>query len=114
MKIRKFSTILVVLLLFFGFLTIQINGAYYISIENEKKSTVSNLSISDNVGCEWNRTWGGDKPDVAIDMKIDSSNNIYITGATDFKGAGMSLFLLKYNSLGDLQWNRTWSVIGKT
>ena len=114
MKIKKFSIILIVSVLFFGLIVSQINAANYISREYGKKSTNSNLSISNNAGCEWTRTWDASQQDMAIDIKVDSSNNIYVTGASNFQEVGMSLFLLKYNSLGDLQWNRTWAVTGET
>lgn len=114
MKIKKFSIILIVFVLFFSLLVSQIITTSYISRENAKKITKSNLSTSDNAGCEWNQTWGGIERDIAVDIKVDSSNNIYVTGATDFDGAGMSLILLKYNSSGDLQWNRSWADTGET
>ncbi len=115
MKIKKFSIILIAFTLFFGLLISQINTTTYISKENGKKSVNSNLSISNNAGCEWNRTWDGYQQDTVLDIKVDSSNNIYVTGASNFPiGWWMSFFLLKYNSSGDLQWNRTWAVTGDT
>lgn len=42
-------------------------------------------------------------------MVIDSSGNIYLVGDTYSFGAGKSnLFLLKFNSSGDILWNKTW------
>ncbi|MFX1375283.1 MAG: SBBP repeat-containing protein [Promethearchaeota archaeon] len=114
MKINKFAIILIGFILFFGLFSTQINNTNYVSRENGKKSADSSLSISNNAGCEWNRTWDKDGEDVAIYIKIDSSDNIYVTGASNFQGSGMSLFLLKYNSSGNLQWNRTWAVTGDT
>ncbi|MFX1316848.1 MAG: SBBP repeat-containing protein, partial [Promethearchaeota archaeon] len=114
MKLKKFSIILITFMLFFGLLVGQISTTTCISKDNGKKNVNSNLSISNNAGCEWNRTWDGYQQDAALDIKVDSSNNIYVTGASNFGEVGMSLFLLKYNSLGDLQWNRTWAVTGDT
>ena len=114
MKIKNFSIILIVFVLFFSLLVGQIITTSNISRENGKKSANSNLSISNNAGCEWNRTWGGIKRELGVDIKVDSSNNIYVTGATDFEGTGMALVLLKYNSSGDLQWSRSWADIGDT
>jgi len=116
MKIKKFSIILIVFVLFFSLLVGQIITTSNISRENGKKSANSNLSISNNAGCEWNRTWGGIKGELGVDIKVDSSNNIYVTGASNFNTIGwwVSFFLLKYNSSGDLQWYRTWAVTGAT
>ncbi|MFX1296886.1 MAG: SBBP repeat-containing protein [Promethearchaeota archaeon] len=116
MKIKKFSIILIAFTLFFSLLVGQSNTTTCISKNNGKKNLNSNISMSNNGGCEWNRTWDGYLQDTALDIKVDSSNNIYVTGVSNFKtvGGGQSLILLKYNSLGDLQWSRTWAVTGDT
>ncbi len=58
---------------------------------------------------QWNRTWGGSYTDYYTAITVDSSDNIYLTGSTDSYGAGESdMFLVKYNNLGELQWNKTW------
>lgn len=105
---------MIILLLSFSLLVSQITAIIYISRESGNKNANSNLSISNNAGCEWNITWGGNEQDLAVGIKVDSLDNIYVTGATDFDGSDMSLILLKYNSSGDLQWNRTWAVTGDT
>jgi hypothetical protein len=75
----------------------------------------------------WNRTWGGIGNDSAIDISLDSSNNIYITGIYNVSsepvagisasknivaqpppGYGGYIVLLKYDSSGEYQWNKTW------
>lgn len=64
----------------------------------------------DDSGVElWNRTWGGSAWDSGWGVIVDSSNNIYITGITTSFGAeNGNIILLKYDSSGVLQWNRTW------
>ncbi|MHA1507545.1 MAG: Loki-CTERM sorting domain-containing protein [Promethearchaeota archaeon] len=57
---------------------------------------------------QWDKTWGGSNIESGWAMKMDSSDNIFITGYTFSYGAGGDLFLLKYNSSGDLQWDTTW------
>ncbi len=99
----------------FGFgITIDIFDDIYIS-------GIYDYSISDSgVMClikfnpsgieQWNQTWDGISSDLAYDVAIDSSNNIYLGGVTNFGGleSGFSdICLVKYDSSGAYQWNRT-------
>lgn len=70
------------------------------------KGTTPKISNGDS----WNRTWGNEADnDWANDLVLDSSNNIYITGHTNSSETnGWEILLLKFNSSGDLQWNKTW------
>jgi len=67
----------------------------------------------DNLGnFLWNRTWGGPYNDFCWAMALDSSDNIFLAGDTQSFGAGNSdMCLVKFNSTGDLQWNKTWGDI---
>jgi len=59
-------------------------------------------------GQQWNITWGGSNDERAF-MALDSSNNIILVGYTNSFGAGnQDIVLVKYNSLGEEQWNTTW------
>lgn len=56
-----------------------------------------------------NTTWGDYYDERAQDITIDSSGNVYLTGYTDNFGAIVrDLFLIKYNTTGDLVYNTTW------
>jgi len=58
---------------------------------------------------QWNTTWGGSGGDLGYGIAVDSSDNIYLVGSTTSFGAGhYDMFLVKYNSLGEQQWNTTW------
>lgn len=60
----------------------------------------------------WNFTWGGVDSDIAQDLVLDTSNNIYLTGYTESFGSGSSdIVSIKFNSLGSQQWNKTWGGI---
>ncbi|MHA1821453.1 MAG: SBBP repeat-containing protein [Promethearchaeota archaeon] len=59
----------------------------------------------------WNTTWGGSSTEYAISVASDDISNIYITGRTQSYGAGLDdIFILKYNSSGNLLWSKTWGL----
>ncbi|MHA1698010.1 MAG: hypothetical protein ACTSWN_04130, partial [Promethearchaeota archaeon] len=56
----------------------------------------------------WNRTWGGSAGDVGYSVLGDGSY-IYTCGYSWSFGAGsLDLFLVKWDTNGNLVWNRTW------
>ena len=60
---------------------------------------------------EWNVTWGYRWPqDIGYDIAIDSNNNSYIVGYTEYYGTAVfdDIILIKCNSSGDEQWYQTW------
>ncbi|MFX1480394.1 MAG: SBBP repeat-containing protein [Promethearchaeota archaeon] len=58
---------------------------------------------------QWNRTWGGSGLEECVGVAVDSLDNIYLTGDTNSFGAGTyDMILIKYDSSGVQQWNRTW------
>jgi len=58
---------------------------------------------------QWNRTWSGIYGDNGEAIILDSFNNVYVAGVTTSFGEGENdIFLLKYDSSGVLQWNKTW------
>ncbi|MFX1314361.1 MAG: SBBP repeat-containing protein [Promethearchaeota archaeon] len=62
---------------------------------------------------QWNRTWGGVDEDGGEGLAIDSTNDVYVVGLTYSFGAGNGdMFLVKYDSSGIQQWNRTWGGTG--
>ena len=54
---------------------------------------------------QWQRTLDGSSTQLAYDVAVDSSDNVYIGGYTTVSGYGYFL-LAKYNSSGTLQWNK--------
>ena len=87
----------------------QSQNAYYTCAVIAKYSPTGTL--------EWQRFWGGVPPsgfsgtqDVGSGIIVDSSDNIYVVGHADSHIGGFSgkgALILKYNTSGTLQWQRT-------
>jgi len=62
---------------------------------------------------KWSRTWGGTSDDLGYGISLDTSNNVYVTGWTaSYSNGSYDIVLLKCNSSGDFEWNRTWGGAG--
>ena len=106
------ALICIVCILFLSFL-LQGNTALKDKQDNSSRLNLDFLSSSSipNV-ILWNTTWGGSGDDSAYDIGVDSLNNIYVAGrTTSFGAGGEDMVLVKYNSLGEQQWNTTWGGI---
>jgi hypothetical protein len=56
----------------------------------------------------WSRTWGGAGHEFAYGISV-LGNDVYVVGYTNSYGAGeYDIFLLKYDSAGNLIWYKTW------
>ena len=65
------------------------------------------LKYNTSGGLEWNRTWGGGIQDGAMEIVVDSSDNIYLGGTIDF-----DMCLVKFDNFGVWQWNRSGNIVG--
>ena len=67
------------------------------------------IKYSNNGSVKWNKTWGGFSEDSGVSLTVDLSNDIYVTGYTSSFGNGSyNICLLKFDSSGNLLWNKTW------
>ncbi len=61
----------------------------------------------------WTRTFGGDSTEYGYDMQVTPDRGFIVTGCTRSTGAGKKdVYLLKLDSLGQLQWSRTFGGAG--
>ncbi len=111
-KITRIKLIIITLGIIFAYSNLINTNFHYQSKDNEQSFEESRYfqqkqSGGNSVVSEWNRTWGGTRPDTGYGVALDSSNNIYITGGTYGVGS-TDMLLVKYDSSGVQQWNRTW------
>lgn len=81
-----------------GYTTSQGGGGYDLFLAKYNRDGV----------VQWQRVLGGAGTDAGYDIAIDSNDNIYVIGYTESQGAGGAEFLLvKYDTDGVLQWQRS-------
>ena len=56
----------------------------------------------------WNATWDSGKDDVCYTVALDSLGNIYLAGSTFTEPNNEDFCLVKFDTLGNFLWNRTW------
>jgi len=56
---------------------------------------------------KWHKTWGGSMTDDALGM-IGDLPYLYVAGMTGSFGQGIQIYLSKYDTAGNLIWNRIW------
>ncbi|MHA1269337.1 MAG: hypothetical protein ACTSPY_06070 [Candidatus Helarchaeota archaeon] len=90
----------------------QLGEFYTPNSQKESKDKIINVMKLEDENLytnEWNITWGGFSDEQSRRIAVDGLNNIYLCGYTSSFGAGGSdAFLVKYDSLGNQLWNRTW------
>ena len=77
------------------------------SYQNEGENFISTASLDEEIGYEWNRTWGFSSTDSGRGVAIDSLDNIYLAGYT-WISPPIQAALVKYDTSGNVIWSRTW------
>ncbi|MFX1408921.1 MAG: SBBP repeat-containing protein [Promethearchaeota archaeon] len=108
MKNKKIIILICVIILNLSFLLSRDINNYKEQPVSKHDKTKAGLSNSSLIVYKWNHTWGGIDHEVARDIALDSSGNIYIAGSTNGTGeGGYDMCLVKFNNLGEFQWIRT-------
>lgn len=95
-----------------GSLAVDSSGNSYISFETSSEgqggSDFGIAKYNSSGALQWQRIIGGTGTDSARSAALDSSGNVYAFGNTSSAGAGGNdLLIVKYNSSGTLQWQRS-------
>ncbi len=71
--------------------------------------------ITGDVREEWVRNYTGTAPsqDILVDMVIDQSGNVYVTGYSSNLSDGLDYLTIKYNSSGNTLWEARYNGSGK-
>jgi len=110
---RKKNVITILLfILCFNIRLDGINPVFRNKLYSSEENKSISLSNDKSTSAEWYSIWGGSEEEYCADMVIGPSENIYLVGNTGSFGAGgTDMFLLKFNSTGEILWNRTWGGI---
>ena len=83
-------------------------GYYYPDIDMEKGWDVKIVKYDSNGNEIWSRTYDDLEGEHALDVAVDSKDNIIITG-NSYDGMTRNLIALKYDKDGNLLWNRMYN-----
>lgn len=111
MKIKKH----LLLLLFITILSINAFSILYSMNYNKMDDRITvndrlHISAYNPVNLIWNRTWTDYYGALGNAIGLDSLNNTYITGIANSMSNSWEVGLVKYNSSGQLQWDRVWGM----
>ncbi|MFX0024681.1 MAG: choice-of-anchor X domain-containing protein, partial [Candidatus Hermodarchaeota archaeon] len=89
-------------------------GNFYITgIDSNYTNTVYDVFLNcfNSTGdLEWSTVWDSGEEDIANDIALNSNGDIFVSGYSEINGVGnQDLLLIKFNSMGVAQWNKTWS-----
>jgi len=94
--------------------TITLNGTYYYVIVAENASGASPISNCVSVDVnpqEWYRTWGTNLIWDVVQGVAAINDSIYFSGSTNQFDLTGDAILVKYNSIGEQIWNRSWGQV---
>jgi hypothetical protein len=84
----------------------DLDGNAYLSAQERYKVYVAKFNTSGDL--QWNITWNSIEFLVSSLTAIDSMGNVYLAGEIDPGSGYFNIFLVKFNSTGNWQWEITW------
>ncbi len=76
---------------------------------NDVDGDVILIKYNSNGDQQWNVTWDNGKDETGYDVAVDSQGFVYVAGSNGtFNTDSSDVLLLKFNSTGEQEWNRTW------
>jgi len=92
-----------------GYIVAGQNFSYWDTLEYD----ILVLKLASDGTIEWNKTYGGSKDDQAYSIQQTSDGGYIVAGQTESFGAGsQDLWILKLNSVGDTEWQKTYGGSG--
>ena len=84
-------------------------SAYVAGITADGGGDAVLLKFDSNGALLWERAWGGSQSDSAGAVVTHSDGSVYVAGrTTSFGPSSAGVFVLKFDSLGNLLWQRLW------
>jgi hypothetical protein len=92
---------------------IYVVGASYHS--SDSTFDIVLLKYSSTGSLQWSSRFDGyNENDYPLDVSLDDFGNIYVTGTSEGTSTSFDFITLKYNSLGQLQWSKSYDYNGHT
>jgi uncharacterized delta-60 repeat protein len=92
----------------------QISGGGFVVVGSSDSFGVDNsdfwiLTINDSGDIQWQKTYGGASTDFAESVHVTSDNGFIVGGSTASFGGTFDFWLLRLNSSGIVQWQKTYN-----
>ena len=82
------------------------SGSIFYTVCSDENMWILKLNSTGDL--QWNQTFGGEEIDMVNSLVSTIDNGFMVVGSTQSYGAGsLDAWVLKLNSTGDLQWNKT-------
>ena len=81
---------------------------YVVGYNGSADNDVVLIKYNSNGDQQWNVTWDNGGNEFGYEVALDSQGYVYVAGANGTGYPNFDVLLLKFNSSGEHEWNRTW------